>query len=71
MTEITAVFLNFILWATFLTVHIKKEKHTKTISQKITKSPKSQKEISDDEKRNFEILDQIQRYDGTKFLRKE
>lgn len=71
MTEITAVFLNFILWATFLTVNIKKGKHTKTISPKITKSQKSQKEISDDEKRNFEILDQIQRYDGTKFLRKE
>ncbi len=43
-------------------------------SKKIKDEPKKkkiEKEISSEDKRNFEILNQIQRYDGTKFLRKE
>lgn len=74
------VFMNFALCLILAIFELKKEladrlerKKRKEEEEKKKRSlPKTRKsEASEEEKRNFEILEQIQRYDGTGILRKE
>lgn len=69
MIEILLIFSNVFLEIAVVLMLLKESKQ-KNVKDVLPKK-KIEKEISSEDKRNFEILNQIQRYDGTKFLRKE